>query len=273
MGKIKNFKDVKPSSKIRSINVYDDAVIDIDKIDDIYHGFEELDYYSPRELREMILNLTPKQKKWVEEYAKDFNAKRAAIEAGYAETSAGSGCYGLKEDICCKAYLRQILRQQSQKADISPERVLKELTSIAYSNITEFLDVETNKYYLRDEEGNIIKDFNDKPIEVKNQTVLITNPDDLPKFKTASIKSIKQTKNGIEIQLHSKEKGLELLMRHLGMYKTINEHSGEGGGAIQFADVSNLTEEQRKELILRAAARHQEDEDEDEDDYDYDEGE
>lgn len=44
---------------------------------------------------------------------------------------------------------------------------------------------------------------------------------------------VKITKDGIEVKIHSKDKMIELLGKHLGMFKEKVEHTGKDGGPIQ----------------------------------------
>jgi len=67
-------------------------------------------------------------------------------------------------------------------------------------------------------------------------------------YKQASaaffIKSIKQGRHGIEIELYPKDKSLELLGRHLGMFKDRVEISGQVNNPME-----GLTTEELKKLI------------------------
>lgn len=50
---------------------------------------------------------------------------------------------------------------------------------------------------------------------------------DLTPAAAALYAGVKQTKDGIEVKMHSKEKALELMARHFGMLKDKMEHSGK----------------------------------------------
>ncbi len=50
---------------------------------------------------------------------------------------------------------------------------------------------------------------------------------DLTPAAAALYAGVKQTKDGVEVKLHSKEKALELMARHFGMLKDKMEHSGK----------------------------------------------
>jgi phage terminase small subunit len=57
--------------------------------------------------------------------------------------------------------------------------------------------------------------------------VHIADTRDLSPAAAALFAGVKQTKDGVEVKLHSKEKALELMARHFGMLKDKMEHSGK----------------------------------------------
>lgn len=80
-------------------------------------------------------SLTGKQKKFCEEYIFDFNATRAAKEAGYSEATAYSiGSENLsKPEI--KAYIEDLQSDLAKVAGISRLMVLREHQKMAFSSI------------------------------------------------------------------------------------------------------------------------------------------
>lgn len=95
------------------------------------------------------MKLNAKQKLFVKEYLIDKNASRAARAAGYSEKSSASiGEENLrKPDIA--AAVDKGLAKLAQKADISAERVTKELAEIAF--------IEMNKAELKKSSGNKLR--------------------------------------------------------------------------------------------------------------------
>ena len=57
--------------------------------------------------------------------------------------------------------------------------------------------------------------------------VHVADTRDLSPAAAALYAGVKQTKDGVEVKLHSKEKALELMARHFGMLKDKMEHSGK----------------------------------------------
>ena len=77
--------------------------------------------------------LTPKQKRFCEEYLVDLNATQAAIRAGYRKTSAYStACDNLKKSRVTK-YIRLLTVLRSLRTQSSADRVLEELAKVAFA--------------------------------------------------------------------------------------------------------------------------------------------
>lgn len=66
---------------------------------------------------------------------------------------------------------------------------------------------------------------------------------------------VKVTRDGMEMRLHDKTKALELVGRHLGMFKERHEHSGPGGGAIPVDATVRAAEVRAQVLGLLAAPK------------------
>lgn len=149
--------------------------------------------------------LTRKQKAFVDEYLIDLNATQAAIRAGYSpDTAKDIGCENLaKPNI--KAHIDKAMAERSRRTGVNADRVVMELAKIAFVNATDVFDPATAKL------------------------IPGVNADD-----TAAIQSVKvkhtETANGSgverEIKLADKLKALELIGRHLGMFKDRVELSG-----------------------------------------------
>jgi hypothetical protein len=86
--------------------------------------------------------LTPKQKRFVAEYQKDQNATQAAIRAGYSKNTARvTGPENLsKPDIA--AAINGKAEKHLEKVDVSAERILEELATIAFSNIRDYVEFD-----------------------------------------------------------------------------------------------------------------------------------
>ncbi len=78
------------------------------------------------------MSLTPKQRRFVEEFLVDLNATQAAIRAGYSERTARSiGSENLtKPDIALAIAVK--LEEYTREAGITVERVLNYLAHLAH---------------------------------------------------------------------------------------------------------------------------------------------
>lgn len=89
-------------------------------------------------------DLTPKQKRFCDEYLVDYNATQAAIRAGYLKSSATSQASRLLTNANVSAYIASKVKRVEQKLEISAERTLLELARVAYTPATAFYDENGN---------------------------------------------------------------------------------------------------------------------------------
>ena len=148
--------------------------------------------------------MTEKQKIFADEYLIDLNATRA-YKVAYPrvkndETAAVNGSKLLRNTKVA-AYIEKRMQERQKRTEITQDRVIEELAAIAFANATDFA-------------------------QIINGRVVMTNTADLSESQVKAIAGIKRGKNGIELKLNDKEKALELLGRHLGMFKDRIEVSG-----------------------------------------------
>lgn len=146
----------------------------------------------------MDRKLTPKQKKFVEEYLIDLNATQAAIRAGYSKKNAHKIGPELVGKTRISAHIRKAIEKRSERTEIKQDDVLKELCNIGFSNLTDYLTVS-------------------------NGVVTIKDFDGITKDKLSAVSSVKQTRDGVEIKLYDKIKALEDIGKHLGMFNGLLE--------------------------------------------------
>nr|DAK64469.1 MAG TPA: Terminase small subunit [Caudoviricetes sp.] len=98
-------------------------------------------------------------------------------------------------------YIQKRMQDRQKRTEITQDRVLQELAAIAFAKTTDYA-------------------------EIKNECVRIKDTGDLDEQQVRAIAGIKKGKFGVEIKLNDKEKALELLGRHFGMFKDKVEVSG-----------------------------------------------
>lgn len=158
--------------------------------------------------------MTEKQKRFCNEYLIDLNATQAAIRAGYKKQYANKFVYKILNNPNVKEYLEKRMKDREERTEITQDDVVREIAAIAFSNPSDFFKVVDRPITaggvpVRDDDGNI-KTYKD---------VEFVNTDNLSPANKKAIASIKQGSNGLEVKLNDKLKALELLGRHLGMFK------------------------------------------------------
>lgn len=144
------------------------------------------------------MTLTKKQKLFVEEYLIDLNATQAAIRAGYSPESAGQiGEQNLKK-LEIKSRIDKAMAERSKRTGVNADRVVLELAKIAFLNATDVIDTKTATV---------------KPDASPEDTVAIQS------VKVKQSYSVSGEMTEREIKMADKLKALELLGKHLGMFK------------------------------------------------------
>ena len=166
--------------------------------------------------------MTDKQKRFADEYLIDLNATRA-YKAAYPsckkDETARVNSSRLLTNANIETYIDKRIKDREERTEITQDMVLKELAQIGFANITDFVSIE----------GPYVK---------------VKQTADIPQEKIGAIAGIKEGANGIEVKLNDKGKALELIGRHLGMWKEKVEVNGKIDTGNPYADLT--TEELRK---------------------------
>ena len=148
--------------------------------------------------------MTEKQKIFADEYLIDLNATRAYRKAYPSvkkdEVARANGSRMLTNANVAE-YIAERMQARQERTEITQDKVLEELAAIAFSRVTDYAEVKDDQVVIKDTSG-------------------------LSESQIRAIAGIKQGKFGIEVKLNDKEKALELLGRHLGMFKDRVEVSG-----------------------------------------------
>jgi phage terminase small subunit len=184
-------------------------------------GFNaDLDFDDEDMAGDIFVRLNERQKKFVLEYLVDGNAGKAALRAGFAVASTGSGLLKNKAvSACIRSRMRALINQSS----VDEGRVVKEEACIAFS----------------DPLIHIFKDGCALP------------PDLLPEEVRRAVASFQAipTKTGMTYvyKFHDKGKSLERLGRFLGMYKDKIEVDVGGALRDRMLNAQKRLEEEREE--------------------------
>lgn len=154
--------------------------------------------------------MTEKQKRFCDEYLIDLNGTRA-YKAAYPsvkrDSTAAQAASRMLRNVKVKAYISEQMKKREKRTEVTQDRVVQELAAIAFSKATDYVKIKA----------------------VSGTYMVIVNPtDELTEDQVRAIAGIKEGANGIEVKLNDKEKALELLGRHLGMWNDRVDVAGIG---------------------------------------------
>lgn len=175
--------------------------------------------------------LTPKQQRFVEEYLVDLNATQAAIRAGYSPKTAGQIGERLLKKVEIQQALSERMKAREQRTEVTQDRVVKELAKIAFGD------------------PRNVMTWGPTGVKLKASTELT---DDEAAFVSEVSETTTEHGGSLKLKTNDKLKALELLGRHLGMFKEKVEVTGKDGGPIQTQsadpDLSSLSDEEFEAL-------------------------
>jgi len=151
----------------------------------------------------------PKQEAFCQEYIIDFNKTAAAKRAKYSEKTAYSIGYNLLKKVEIQERIMELIKNRSERTQVTQDMVLKELMLIGFSDLADYLSIDENT-------GVIIAKSFDEMKEGKSRALESIKED----------RAIKEDAKGEQVtvydkvtfKMHSKIRALELLGKHLGMF-------------------------------------------------------
>ena len=148
-------------------------------------------------------NLNDRQTQFCKEYLIDLNATQAAIRSGYSENTASEmGCENLTKPQI-QNYISLLMEERNKRVQISQDEVLAELKNFAFSDITETIELTSDK----------VKEL---PVEIRR---LITS---YKKVKTRKGGQGEWEEESVELKFVDKMKAFEMLNKHIGFYEKDN---------------------------------------------------
>lgn len=233
------------------------------------------------------LGMTPKQQRFVDEYLIDLNGAQAAIRAGYSPDTAKQMAHENLSKPYLQLAIAEARKAMQERTQITADKVVTELALIAFADARELADVKTGCCRHCYGEGfkfqRTIGEFNydrgqwlakgkelaefDEQGGIGFNSLKLPNPEcphcggdgaarvvlkdtrNLSHQAVALYAGAKQTKEGIEIKMHSKMDAIEKLARHLGVYEKDNQQKTDplsallsriaGGNGSGFVPVQN----------------------------------
>ncbi|WP_299083186.1 terminase small subunit [uncultured Paraglaciecola sp.] len=160
----------------------------------------------------MALNV--RQKRFCEEYIVDLNATQAAIRAGYSKRTAGVQAHDLLKKPEIQAIISTLQDDRSKRTQITADRVLEELGKIGFADIRKAFGDQNTVLLPGDMDDDIAGAL--VGMEVTTRPSGEYDENDRPIME-----------NVHKFRLADKVRGLELLGRHLLLFKDRVVHEGE----------------------------------------------
>ena len=147
----------------------------------------------------IVAKLTAKQQRFCDEYLIDLNATQAAIRSGYKRSEyTDTNANKILENTRVAEEIEKRMAERSKRTGINQDRVILELARIAFVNPQNVIDPE------------------DASVRVD------ATEDDLACIQSVKVKTMDSEKGSSterEVKLADKMRALELLGKHLGMFK------------------------------------------------------
>lgn len=152
--------------------------------------------------------LTPKQKRFVDEYLIDLNATQAAIRAGYSKRTANEQGARLLANVSVQEAVQAAMAERGKRTQMEADEVLQRLAQIARRDI---------KDYVTWEEGGNIKLKDAAEVDGTLIDALEEEVMDFGDYQKISRK----------VKFPDRMKALELLGKHHGLFKDNVNVSGD----------------------------------------------
>jgi phage terminase small subunit len=157
--------------------------------------------------------LPEKQRIFVAEYLKDFNATRAALAAGYSKNTAREQGCRLLTNVNVQAEVKRQTEVLFDSIGLTAQRILMEYMRIAHADINDYLAFGQREVpVLKD--GEPVLDSSGKLI---TKTVNYVDFKESSEVDTSLISEVKQGKDGVSIKLHDKMKALDMLAKYMNL--------------------------------------------------------
>lgn len=149
--------------------------------------------------------ITPRNRKFIENYVNSGNATDAYIQAGYSANGAEAGASRLLTNVNIIHAVEERRKEIARKSDITAQQVINEIAKIAFANSEDFF--RWDKVRIELAEG----------VEVEKGVAILKTPEELTRNHKACIKSIEEKQHGIKLELYDKQKALESLKQYFGV--------------------------------------------------------
>lgn len=162
---------------------------------------------------EVLTKLSPKQRRFCEEYLIDLNGTQAAIRAGYSERTANEQAAQLLAKLSIKDYIKELQAEIQERNRITIDELVQTLAAFVRLDPKDLFD-----------ENGLVKNLNDMTESARKC---------ITELKLMEISSFDGPVGMMKtIKLTSKLEAIEKLMKHLGGYEKDNEQKKQEGGTV-----------------------------------------
>ena len=187
-----------------------------------------------------MTSLSNNQKLFCQEYLKlGMNGTQAYLKVYKTckkEETARTNASRLLTNANIQEYISELQKKVEEKAVVSIEMIVDELTAIAFTDRTKISANVRNTILLQEEDGTKKEYF--------ENNVIFRETSELDERTRKVIAGYKKTQSGFAVETYDKMKALELLGKYLGMFKddtpTINNNI--------INPYANLSEEELRKL-------------------------
>lgn len=170
----------------------------------------------------MADGLTAKQQRFVDEYLIDLNASQAAIRSGYSEATARSQGQRMLTNADIAEAVNRAIEDRAKRVGVTQDMVLRELAKMGFSNMLDYLTPRND--------GLVSIDFSALTREQASAIQEVTI--DQVRLPEKDEKGNDVRADRVKFKLADKRGSLELLGKHLGMFKDKLEVTGSEGGPL-----------------------------------------
>lgn len=156
--------------------------------------------------------LTPKQKRFVQEYLIDSNATQAAIRSGYSKKTASEQASRLLTNVKVSAAVKKGTAKLAAGAKVTAESVIAEMAKIGFSNMQDYMDLSD-------------------PEHPKTDLTKLTR--DQASVISEVIYERRGCERRLKLKLHDKQNALVNLGKHLGLFSERHLLGGLDGGELK----------------------------------------
>nr|WP_277376189.1 terminase small subunit [Paenibacillus polymyxa] len=169
--------------------------------------------------------LTPKQRIFIMEYLRDFNATRAAMAAGYSKKTAYSIGWELLRKPEIKAAIQNYNESLMDGVGLNAQRVLMEYMKIAFADITDYVEFGQKEEDVLGLEGEPV--FDSETGETKRYRYNYVSFKNSDEIDGTLVSEVKQGKDGVSVKLHDKTKALDVLTKYMDLLPDIHKRMVE----------------------------------------------